>query len=579
MHRQRSRWIVLGILWLSAVLVQVCQSADVPPGTRRGSTVGSMETTARNMIPTTPISLELRDAEIKDVLRTFGQQFQLNLLVHEESKGLVTVSLRDVPLRDALQTLVDMTNLIIVPDLGGILTVMPVKVYEERLKARAELEERQARLDLEGQKVRREQAEAELAGQQGRRAQAEAEKAQAEAEVSRQKARTEQAQADLEGMKVRMALAQQAAEERMRARGMITQKIDVQYAYDPRRAVSGIGKEAGLGNEKKDLSELAESLKLRLSGLPGSNISVIARANALLVTDTPDKVAEIANLLTTIDVPSISVGIEARIAEIDVQGLEDLGIQWGGVGRSGSTAVLGGGTGAITGTPPAIPQSGGVGLSGSNFIVNLPATLPTTGGASLAFILGRQATKVLDIQLTAVERNGRGRLLARPRVTTPNHERAWVQSGKEIPYLTEQISGGVITNTVSFKTAAIELEVTPHVIDTDPSRPIALDVIVGRREADFANSVQGNPTLISRTLLTRALVKEGETAVIGGLSTDDSTDTVTLVPFLGKIPLLGSLFKQRRTTGEKVQLMIFITPATLSTPLSGAATAPSPASY
>jgi len=495
------------------IAVQVCQAADVPAGVPPGRTVTTLDDMARSLLPTTPVSLELRDAEIKDVLRTLGQQFHLNLLVHEESKALVTLSLTNVPLRNAFEALVNMANLMIIPAPGGLLEIVPVKAYEDRLKARAALA--------------------------------------AQAEISSPAALPP----------------------------LITQKIEVRYAYDPRKAVSGVGKEAGVGDEKKDLSELIENLKKRLSSRAGANISMISRSNALLVTDSPEKVEEIASLLTSIDVPSVTVGIEARITEISTQGLEDLGIQWGGVGRSGITSVLGGGTGATTGTPPPAPQSGAVGLSGSNFIVNLPATLGSTGGASLGFILGRQATRVLDVQLSAIERTGRGRLLARPHVTTPNHERAWVESGREIPYLTQQISGGILTNTVAFKKAAIELEVTPHVIDTDSSRSIALDVIVARREADFANAVQGNPSLTSRTLLTRALVKEGETAVIGGLTTDDTTNVITQVPLLGKIPVLGGLFRSRRVTEDKLQLMIFISPATLPTPLSGADTVSSPSRY
>jgi len=497
------------------IAAQVCQAADVLADVPAGRTVAGLDDMTRNLLPTTPVSLELRDAEIKDVLRTLGQQFHLNLLVHEESKALVTLSLTNVPLRNAFEALVNMANLMIIPAPGGLLEIVPVKAYEDRLKARAALA--------------------------------------AQAEISSPAALPP----------------------------LITQKIEVRYAYDPRKAVSGVGKEAGVGDEKKDLSELIENLKKRLSSRAGANISMISRSNALLVTDIPEKVEEIASLLTSIDVPSVTVGIEARITEISTQGLEDLGIQWGGVGRSGITSVLGGGTGGTptTGVPPTGPQSGAVGLSGSNFIVNLPATLGSTGGASLGFILGRQATRVLDVQLSAIERTSRGRLLARPHVTTPNHERAWVESGREIPYLTQQISGGILTNTVAFKKAAIELEVTPHVIDTDSSRSIALDVIVARREADFANAVQGNPSLTSRTLLTRALVKEGETAVIGGLTTDDTTNVITQVPLLGKIPVLGVLFRSRRVTEDKLQLMIFISPATLPTPLGGADAVLSPSRY
>src|SRR5262249_24558344 len=138
-QRHDIRWMLLLSLGISAFLAQVCQSADVLAGSYPGSTAGSLEDTAQRLIPTTPISLELRDAEIKDILRTLGQQFHLNLLVHEESKGLVSVSLSNVPLRNALAVLADMTNLVIIPAAGGILEILPVKAYEDRLKARAAL--------------------------------------------------------------------------------------------------------------------------------------------------------------------------------------------------------------------------------------------------------------------------------------------------------------------------------------------------------------------------------------------------------------------------------------------------------
>src|SRR5207247_9699920 len=119
------------LLWwlpfVSMLVVQVCQSADVPTGVLPGRTSGAQEDTARGLIPTTPVSLELRDAEIKDVLRTLGQQFHLNLLVHEESKGLVTESMRNVPLLDALQTIADIANLIIIPAPGANLPYWSLK--------------------------------------------------------------------------------------------------------------------------------------------------------------------------------------------------------------------------------------------------------------------------------------------------------------------------------------------------------------------------------------------------------------------------------------------------------------------
>src|SRR5262249_5918636 len=128
MHRQDISWMVWVLVWVSMISARVCQAADVPAGVPPGRTVATLDDMARSLLPTTPISLELRDAEIKDVLRTLGQQFHLNLLVHEESKALVTLSLTNVPLRNALEALVNMANLMIIPAPGGLLEIVPVKV-------------------------------------------------------------------------------------------------------------------------------------------------------------------------------------------------------------------------------------------------------------------------------------------------------------------------------------------------------------------------------------------------------------------------------------------------------------------
>jgi len=209
---------------------------------------------------------------------------------------------------------------------------------------------------------------------------------------------------------------------------------------------------------------------------------------------------------------------------------------------------------------------------GSNFIVNLPATIPLGGpGSSLGFTLGRSATKVLDIQLTALEQDGKLKLLAAPRLTTMNHERAWIESGTEIPFRNQSVSGGGVTTfTVEFKSASIELEVTPHVVGDGLSQAVFLEVLVTRKEADFARAIDGNPPLLSRTIYTRALVKTGETVVIGGLMREDTTETVEKVPWFSDLPFFGWFFRRTQERDEKSQLMIFITPSILPTPLTKA---------
>ena len=460
------------------------------------------------MLPESLISLQLNEADLKSVLRALGKEYRLNLLVHEEVKGLITLGLEDIALRDALQAIARTRGLTLVAGPGGTIEILPLETYQSRVE------------------------------------------------------------------KVVAATRRTPPVESPPPSPLITQKIDIQYAFNPRESISSVGRDIGLsGKQVKDLTELADLLEKRLSGQPGSHITPISRLNALVVTDTPEKVEEIMAIVNTIDVPSVTVGIEARIVEVTNQALEDLGVQWGGLGQFGDAKFTGGGLGASTGEEPAVPQSGNVGLSGSNFIVNLPATIPLGGpGSSLGFTLGRSATKVLDIQLSALERDGKLKLLAAPRLTTMNHERAWIESGTEIPFRNQSVSGGGVTTfTIEFKSASIELEVTPHVIGDGLSQAVFLDVVVTRKEADFARAIDGNPPLLSRTIYTRALVKAGETVVIGGLMRDDSTDTIEKVPWVSDLPFVGWMFRRTQERDEKSQLMIFITPSILPTPLTKSA--------
>ncbi|MBI4529741.1 MAG: type IV pilus secretin PilQ [Deltaproteobacteria bacterium] len=471
----------------------------------------SLEESAIARVPDTPISLDLRDADIKPLLRALGEQSKLNLLVHEDVKGQITLTLRNVPLREALQGIARANGLLLIPGPGDIIEILPLQSYQARLQQFAAI-------------------------------------------------------APAPTVEVPPPL--------------VTQKVEIRYAFNPRDSISAVGREVNVsGRQIKDLTELADLLRKRLSGRPGSDVSAISRLNALVITDVPQKVEEIVAVIQTIDVPNETVGIEARIVEVTTQALKDLGVQWGGRIRFGDAAFQGGGLGSTSGTPPTAPQSGAVGLSGNNFIVNLPADIPLTGpGGSFGFTLGRTASRVLDVQISALEQQGKLRLLAAPRLTTMNHERAWIESGQEIPFRNISVSAtGISTFTIQFKQASIELEVTPHVIKNGPSQAIALDVVVGRKEADFAHAIEGNPPLISRTIYTRALVEEGETAVVGGLMREDTTNNVDKIPVLSDIPVLGWFFKRTEKKEDKSQLMVFLTPIVLPSPLSTADTIPAPA--
>jgi type IV pilus assembly protein PilQ len=274
------------------------------------------------------------------------------------------------------------------------------------------------------------------------------------------------------------------------------------------------------------------------------------------------------------------VGIEARIVEVTSQALEDLGVQWGVRTKTGALTIGGGVRGVEVETEKGtvsrtIPQSGQASASGSNFIVNLPANLQLGGpGGSLAFTIAQGASQFLDLQISALEQEGKLKLLAAPKLTTMNHERAWIESGREIPYTSTVATSGTTIATTEFKNATIELEVTPHIIKNASSPAIALDVMVTRKEADFTQriGVNLNPPLFTRTVYTRALVQNSETAVIGGLIREDSTNNLDKIPFLGDLPAFGWLFKRTEKREDKNYLLIFLTPTILPTPLTAAAT-------
>jgi type IV pilus assembly protein PilQ len=460
-------------------------------------------------LPEAPITLDLREADLPSLLRTLGQQFKLNFLVHEDVKGQITISLQNVPLRDALQGIARANGLIFLPGPGSIIEILSLQGHQARLQQLA------------------------------------------------------------------------AALPKLEAPSLITQKVEIRYAFNPRDSISAVGRTINLSAKQiKDLTELADLLRKRLSGRPGSDIAIISRINSLVITDIPQKVAEIVAVIQAIDVANESVGIEARIVEVTSQALEDLGVQWGVRTKTGALTIGGGVRGVEVETEKGtvsrtIPQSGQASASGSNFIVNLPANLQLGGpGGSLAFTIAQGASQFLDLQISALEQEGKLKLLAAPKLTTMNHERAWIESGREIPYTSTVATSGTTIATTEFKNATIELEVTPHIIKNGSSPAIALDVMVTRKEADFTQRIGQNlnPPLFTRTVYTRALVQNSETAVIGGLIREDSTNNLDKIPFLGDLPAFGWLFKRTEKREDKNYLLIFLTPTILPTPLTAAAT-------
>ncbi len=318
-------------------------------------------------------------------------------------------------------------------------------------------------------------------------------------------------------------------------------------------------------------SELAALLKAKENSLLSERGSVTwdVRTNTLLVSDTPDKLAEIRQLVATLDVPVRQVMIDSRIVIANDDFAKDLGVRLGAsfTATPGNKFLASTGTaaGADSMTTQAINNIQSTGqpypitppVSNNRFNVNLPATPQTGTAGSIAFgILG--ANYLVDLELSALQSEGRGEVLSSPRVITADQQEAVIQQGTEIPYQEAASSGAT---TVSFKDAVLQLKVVPHIT---PDDRIRMDLHVSKDSVGQfvpSGTVGGFvPSIDTRSVTTQVLVKNGETVVLGGIFEHTRTSANHHIPLLGDIPLFGHLFRQDSELNNKEELLIFVTP-------------------
>ncbi len=322
--------------------------------------------------------------------------------------------------------------------------------------------------------------------------------------------------------------------------------------------------------------ESADTVKTLLS--KQGSVAIDTRTNSLIVRDVPDNVVRIASIVKSLDGRTPQVLIEARIVEAGTNFTRELGIQWGGnftnATNRGAYQVTGATSNTGASSSTNLPLTGGAGLCGSNFVVNLPATVAQGAGGAVGFTFGNIAsTRQLDIQLSAMEDSGQGRILSSPRVLTMDNKEARISSGTEIFVQTAVLSGtstGTSTGTsggtssgtsgvsgVTKIDAKLELVVTPHIT---PDNQVVMHVRVDKKEPDYNRQVQGIPPLTTRTAETDLLVKDGETIVIGGIYTRNESVGSKGIPLLSRIPILGWLFKKETKVDNQSELIVFITP-------------------
>jgi type IV pilus assembly protein PilQ len=406
------------------------------------------------------LSLDFKDADIKNILRLIAEVSDLNIIVADGVTGKITMRLVDVPWDQALDLILQSKGLGMVRA-GNVLRVAPREALKKEV--------------------------------------------QTELEAKRAKERLED---------------------------LVMELISINYAS---------GKEI-LPQVKSVLSDRGE-------------VKIDERTNTLIVKDIAKKIADVRNLIKSLDTKTPQVLIEARIVEASLAFQRDLGISWGflaSTGKGNKTVDIGGGTGSTTS------------LSGTstntNKLVNLPAVLPT-GGAGAVSILeflfnsgDKYGLTQLDIAISAYENKGDAHIISSPKIATLDNKEASIEQGLRIPYPKYTTEGTISTD---FIDANIKLTVTPHVTNDGNIKMI---IKVKKDAPDFTKSVLNVPSIDKKEAITEVLVKDNGVVAIAGIYTIDKDEGATGVPLFNKIPLLGWLFKKETKSDTRKDLLIFISP-------------------
>ncbi len=439
------------------------------------------------------LSLNFQNIDARAALQVLADFTGLNFIISDTVRGNLTLRLKDVPWDQALDLIVDNKNLA-VRRKGNVVTVAPAA--EVAAKEKAQFEAAKAAVELEP-------LVSEL--------------------IQVNYAKAEEIAALLKSIKALPGTAGQ------------------------QHPVFGT---TATGNAPT-LQQATDSNTL-LS--PRGQVTVDARTNSLLIQDTPGKIREVRKLITQLDQPIRQVMIESRLVEATDNFSRSLGAKLGhktdqGSGTNTTRAITTGNLDVV----PDIVNSNTFEISPGGLNVNLPSPGIGNAAAGVFSITLLRGTKILDLELSALEQEGKGKIVSSPRIITANQKKASIEQGQERVFTTSVLGVG----TVVTKKATLKLEVTPQIT---PDDRVNLDVNVTKD--NFADATTG--LLNVKQIQTSVLLDNGETVVIGGIYEQDRNDTVTQVPFFGDIPLLGWLFKSKEFKDNKTELLIFLTPRILA---------------
>lgn len=297
-------------------------------------------------------------------------------------------------------------------------------------------------------------------------------------------------------------------------------------------ALPGLREQALLQVNHARAADIATLFQPLLQDNPGEEpwgaISVDERTNMLVTSQSPERLETLRRLLGQLDVPVRQVMIEARIVEANVDYERGLGVRWG---RS---------------------RDGGEGEADTRAPVFVDLGLEKRGAALGIGVLGDG--RLLDLELSAMEKSGNGEIISQPRVMTADKETARILKGSEVPYQESRANGATST---TFREASLSLEVTPQIL---PGSQVSMQVRVTKDEPDYLNVQASIPPIRKNELTARVQIGDGQTIVIGGVYSTSKSKVEDKVPFFGDVPYVGRLFRRSTVIEKKSELLVFLTP-------------------
>jgi type IV pilus assembly protein PilQ len=469
------------------------------------------------------LSLNFQRVDVRDVLKVIADFTGKNIVVSDSVSGSVTIGLKDVPWDQALDVIMQSKGLDMRVN-GSVISIAPAEEFAAK------------------------------------------EKAQLTADAERE---------TLETLRTEVF------------------SLKYQKAADFRNMLLGGGTGGSSSTTTTGSSTGSSAGRLNRILSQRGSVTFDARTNTIFVQDTTKKLEEIQTIINKVDVPVKQVMIESRMVIASNTFSKALGARFGiqqtGTPGSNSAVAIGGSIGnrATAYTAPTTPTGNGTYTQGtqggtvqtvtgfdggrvdpngyllsSNGQPDLMSNLPVTnayGGIALS-LLKLSANLLLNLELSALEADSRGKVISSPRVTTANQQKARIAQGVEIPYQTATSSGATA---VSFKKAELSLEVTPQIT---PDQKIIMDLDV--RKDSRGETLPGGVAINTQNVQTQVLVGNGETVVLGGIYEQVSRKATDKVPFFGDLPVVGYAFKRNTKQEDKTELLIFITPKVMDETLA-----------